>query len=387
MCLCGLLAVAGVVGLIAAAAYVLSFVMFFGLIAAVCVGLALSTAIVTLGDVPSLRQTPIGHWRRGILRWLECFSKFYRQVDDSCDGRLLYYLNWLIPTGYVVLITVCFWQFFECTSPILELVILPGSWHWFFIDLSIAFTYGATVRVLFSSPGKVGPETKNLFKNNQLIFFDGQVCHTCNIIKPARSKHCRLCDECYVGYDHHCHWINKCIGHGNYRWFMMWLLANQWFLMYGCVVCGKALYYEKSVLGLGGYWATITRSGDDSVKITGIFVILCFIFSFVTGAFIVLHFHYIYLGVTTNEADKWGDIEYLVNLGVLYRVEPPVRGNEPYVEFAGDDGFLSLKDEAVVIRPEEVSLYKLEKVGLVAADLINIYDLGFWQNLKQRLSN
>ncbi|KAK2743417.1 Eukaryotic peptide chain release factor GTP-binding subunit [Myotisia sp. PD_48] len=44
-------------------------------------------------------------------------------------------------------------------------------------------------------------------------------CDTCNIWRPPRCYHCRVCNNCVENLDHHCVWLNNCVGRRNYRYF------------------------------------------------------------------------------------------------------------------------------------------------------------------------
>ena len=35
-----------------------------------------------------------------------------------------------------------------------------------------------------------------------------------------RRKHCGFCNKCVLGYDHHCWFLNTCIGANNYKAFL-----------------------------------------------------------------------------------------------------------------------------------------------------------------------
>ncbi|XP_037087244.1 palmitoyltransferase ZDHHC20-B-like [Pollicipes pollicipes] len=48
-------------------------------------------------------------------------------------------------------------------------------------------------------------------------------CERCRLIKPDRCHHCSVCGECVLKMDHHCPWVNNCIGFANYKFFVLFL--------------------------------------------------------------------------------------------------------------------------------------------------------------------
>ncbi|XP_017773301.1 PREDICTED: protein S-acyltransferase 21 [Nicrophorus vespilloides] len=48
------------------------------------------------------------------------------------------------------------------------------------------------------------------------------LCHLCKVlISGPRTKHCSACNKCVAKFDHHCKWLNHCVGARNYAPFLM----------------------------------------------------------------------------------------------------------------------------------------------------------------------
>ena len=45
------------------------------------------------------------------------------------------------------------------------------------------------------------------------------ICTSCQTNVNKRSKHCAYCARCSAHFDHHCKWLNTCIGGRNYPYF------------------------------------------------------------------------------------------------------------------------------------------------------------------------
>lgn len=51
-------------------------------------------------------------------------------------------------------------------------------------------------------------------------------CGVCGVDQALRTKHCRKCERCVGRFDHHCFFINNCVGEGNAALFWWYLFVE-----------------------------------------------------------------------------------------------------------------------------------------------------------------
>eukprot|EP00347_Sterkiella_histriomuscorum_P004954 403358448 len=107
----------------------------------------------------------------------------------------------------------------------------------YFVLAMIFVTYVLLIIVQFSDPGIIkreepfpeGPGDQNdngdyLYRNT--LIYKPRYCETCNLIRPPKASHCGICDNCVKCFDHHCTFVNNCIGVRNMRIFVIFVYTT-----------------------------------------------------------------------------------------------------------------------------------------------------------------
>ncbi|KAI3677512.1 hypothetical protein L6452_36776 [Arctium lappa] len=119
---------------------------------------------------------------------------------------------------------------------------------------------------------------------------DLRYCKKCSLHKPPRSHHCRICKRCVLRMDHHCVWMNNCVGHANYKVFFV-------FVVYALIACLYSL-----ILLIGSLTVDTQKDGEGSYRTVYIISGLLLIpLSMALGVFLGWHIYLTVQNKTTIE--------------------------------------------------------------------------------------
>ncbi|TVY56328.1 Palmitoyltransferase SWF1 [Lachnellula cervina] len=363
------------------------------------------TFVAFFGRLPALRNTPIG-WLHRVI-WIR-IPQGFRSLDQILtNGRLSTSVSRTAHTLWndrhpTVMI------FFLLLLAVSEVLIIPPIWSLLTLQRKFTSVTLLSLPYLFlylsanGDPGYITPEDHSrqmtLYPYDFTIFYPGQKCKTCKLLKPARSKHCSICKHCISKMDHHCIFINNCVGHGNQHWFLLLLLTTAIIITYAAYVGLDVLSAEIlnrisswTLLGKGFTWSQYFNiwgwAMQEYTRISGV-TLLCILTAPLVWGLLGYHLYLIWAGTTTNESMKWSDWQAEMTNGFAFkRTLDTDRQKDTRIEPAWTHW--PVESEQVVVQTEDglppgpgvIGTGHWERVWRLA-DVENLYDLGFWNNLK-----
>ncbi|KAK6136447.1 hypothetical protein DH2020_029803 [Rehmannia glutinosa] len=142
---------------------------------------------------------------------------------------------------------------------------MVGLWGWTAISLAVGSLF-MLVSCSSKDPGYIKTGTGdrsdaedhllNIDLNSNSIWNGNwsQLCPTCKIIRPVRSKHCAICNRCVEQFDHHCPWISNCVGKRNKREFVVFLCMGTLTSSIGGAVTLQRIWTSVPALSTGETW-------------------------------------------------------------------------------------------------------------------------------------
>ncbi|KAF8456081.1 DHHC palmitoyltransferase-domain-containing protein [Kalaharituber pfeilii] len=390
-------------------------------IAAIVGAISFVTFIALFGHVPRLRNTPIGWIHRFALniipRWMYkldllvtggcCFSCLSR-----CGNHLMNDKHPLVMIFYLALVTGGLGMFLHSGWRRISLT------HKLLVPIVSAFPYITLFKAAASNPGIITPENHynamRVYPYDNINFHPGIVCRTCLLYKPARSKHCSVCKCCIAKHDHHCIWINNCVGHNNTRHFFAFLWATNILLTYGGYLSYSIMNnFIQSLLRRGTKvsdlpWGLYFKGWGigflQETPIAAVFLlsVMCGILSY---SFTFYHVYLVWAGTTTNETFKWSDWSEDISTGEIYIADllpftpvsstthpsslhniphPSLPNTNPALNPPSSNCYpttaapLTPSEIQALIEPPDVKWRQAE--GLKEVE--NLYDLGFVENMR-----
>ncbi|MBA0823924.1 hypothetical protein Goarm_020617, partial [Gossypium armourianum] len=167
----------------------------------------------------------------------------------------------------IIVLIILFINSVLATPTLPKVTAIVGLWGWIGVSLGI----GSLVmfyRCCSKDPGYIKKSRRldgyedtedpllNIELNNASVWTGNwdQLCPTCKIIRPVRSKHCPICKHCIEQFDHHCPWISNCVGKRNKWDFFVFICMGTLTSFIGAFVAVQRIWTAIPALSAGKTW-------------------------------------------------------------------------------------------------------------------------------------
>lgn len=145
----------------------------------------------------------------------KCWDGKYWCVKDIC-GIVCAVITWML-ISYAEFVVV---RVILVPNPSLPFAVI----NMVIFQMLAVLAVSSHLRTMLTDPGAVprGNATKENIE--RMGFEEGEViykCPKCCSIKPSRAHHCSVCQRCIKKMDHHCPWVNNCVGEQNQKFFVL----------------------------------------------------------------------------------------------------------------------------------------------------------------------
>ena len=161
------------------------------------------------------------------------YNQIYRLYDYVVNQR-----NPIMQILYLLILNLSFLSWL-----ILGAHRLPNKYcgleHKYIAYIGIALCHYSFFIACTKSPGIITKDNEHCYDHHPydgILYLNGYYCKTCKTKKLARSKHCSSCNICVPTFDHHCVWLNQCVGELNYKYFLIFLMTHVIFFSYAVAV-------------------------------------------------------------------------------------------------------------------------------------------------------
>ncbi|XP_077234001.1 putative protein S-acyltransferase 23 [Tasmannia lanceolata] len=274
------------------------------------------------GFTPAQLASDKGHRHVAFL-----LSNAKRMHGNHCEDKVC--IGWIGKIGYapillfvIIILMVLFINSVLEAPTFTKVTAVVGLWGWIAVSLAIV-TLIMFYRCSSKDPGyinrSIGGLTNRADVDDPLLSIDlnnsslwtgnwSQLCPTCKIIRPVRSKHCPTCKHCVEQFDHHCPWISNCVGKRNKWDFFVFLCMATLSTFLGAVIAVQRIWTEPTILSSPETWAhhMVTQHPGAIV-----FLVMDVVSLFAGAAFTVAQASQIARNITTNELANAARYGYL----------------------------------------------------------------------------